>query len=69
MSTPGEAIAESYITTTGETMIPSSDITAPGDITPHYDDVVHGMAYYHNNVMNRKRVHMSVKTKPNNMRN
>ena len=69
ITVPGEAIAESYITAPGEAMIPDSYITAPSDLTPDYDDVVHVSVYYHNDVMNRERVHVSVKTKPNNMRN
>ena len=64
MTAPGEAIAESYITAPGEAMIPDSYITAPGDLTHGYDDVVHDRVYYKNDALNPKRVHIAVKTKP-----
>ena len=67
ITVPGETIADSYITAPGETMIPDSYITAPGDLTLDYDNVVHGRVYYQNDVMNRKRVHIAVKSKPGNV--
>ena len=69
ITAPDEAIAESYITAPGEAMIQDSYITAPGDLTLENDDVVNVNVYYHNNVMNRERVHIAVKTKPDYMKN